>query len=74
MIQFKNVHYSPGQEHEKGNNTVDTNEGSLNTLPQNPENKKAGKKQPSFLEKIKKALQDWSNKDERDFKYDDTKV
>lgn len=63
--------YSPDSRNEGGNNTInnnDTKNESSETFNVKEEDKKK-----SFAEKIHDALQDWSNDDQRDQKFDDTR-
>lgn len=71
MTQLHNYFiYSPGGENETGNDAQD----------KAPDNKEGGAQAPkkdedtSIIKKIKDALQDWSNKDEADLDFDDTRV
>jgi len=74
MLHLKNVNYWPGGEHENSNTSPRMNEDQKDSASAIPEIKEAGVEHKSVIEKIKDALQDWSNKDERDLEDDDTKV
>lgn len=70
MISIKNQFvYSPDGDNTSADIPVDNNEKAPVV-----EDKKQPKKSKSLLQKIKEALQDWSNSDQRDLEYDDTKV
>ena len=73
MTYLQNFKFYPGGEHESDNSTSQKPD-KVPESSKNPKDKKAGKGRKSFVEKIKEALQDWSNKDERDLEYDDTRV
>lgn len=74
MIHLRKFIYSPGGENESSNNTSNSNEDQKGSSPQTPENKEEGKEHKTVIQKLKEALKDWSNKDERDQEFDDTKV
>lgn len=69
MIQLNNYFiYSPGGENETGNASSDkvpNKEGA--EVPKQEED-------TSIIKKIKDALQEWSNKDQEDLEFDDTRV
>lgn len=73
MIPFNNFIYSPGGENENGtaNSSDSQNQKDSSSLPEKDE---SGNDHKSIVDKIKDALQDWSNKDESDQEDDDTKV
>lgn len=73
MILLKNFIYSPGGENESGATPSNSNEDQKDSSAQTPESKKEDKEKP-VVQKIKDALQDWSNKDELDQEFDDTRV
>ena len=62
--------YSPGGENE-GGSIPDQNEKTTEPVPVNNDEEKH---QKPLGEKIKEALQDWSNKDQADQDFDDTRV
>jgi hypothetical protein len=71
MITVKNNFlYSPGRENE-GAAVPDQNEKPTETTPADTGEEKHHK---PIVEKIKEALQDWSNKDQADQDFDDTRV
>jgi len=70
MTYLQNFIYHPGGENESGG--AGKNETSDQDTPTPPEAEKHEAK--PILEKIKEALQDWSNKDEADLQFDDTRV
>jgi hypothetical protein len=71
MIAVKNNFlYSPGGENE-GAAVPEENEKTNEPLPGKPEEETHHK---PLGEKIKEALQDWSNKDKADQDFDDTRV
>lgn len=71
MKNFIKIIYSPGGENESGNNASDNKEDQQEDAQKTPVNKEEHK---TVVQKIKDALRDWSNKDEADQEYDDTKV
>lgn len=69
MISIKNQFvYSPDGDNTSADIPVNKDEKAV------VDEKKQLKKSKSLLQKIKEALQDWSNSDQRDLEYDDTKV
>lgn len=66
--------YHPGGENESGHTAADDNEDKKDSSVPASENKEAGKEHKTVIEKIKDALHDWSNKDEQDQEFDDTRV
>jgi hypothetical protein len=70
MTYLENFMHHPGGENERGGG------GKSETSNQNTPTPSADEKKESkpILEKIKEALQDWSNKDEADLQFDDTRV
>ena len=73
MTYSLNFMLYPGGEHES-DNIASKNPDKEAESSKNRDDKKTKKGRKSFVEKIKEALQDWSNKDERDLEYDDTRV
>ena len=75
MKNFIKIIYSPGGENESGNtasdNKKDQQEDQQEGAQKTPVNKEEHK---TVVQKIKDALRDWSNKDEADQEFDDTKV
>ncbi len=71
MKNFIKIIYSPGGENESGNNASEKKEDQQEDVQKTPVNKEEHK---TVVQKIKDALRDWSNKDEADQEYDDTKV
>jgi len=74
MKLFNTFNYNPGGEQENGAAASPNDENQKDSLPPIPEKEEAGKEPMPIIEKIKEALQDWSNKDESDLEDDDTKV
>ena len=74
MTYTQNFMYYPGGEHESDNTASQNPADKEADSSKNPEDKKTEKGHKSVVEKIKDALQDWSNKDESDLEYDDTRV
>lgn len=66
--------YNPGGENESGHTAADNNEDKKDSSAPASDNKQAGKEHKTVMEKIKEALHDWSNKDEQDQEFDDTRV
>lgn len=62
--------FSPGNETE----SADKFPNEKNRAEYNPQVEENTKSTKSFFQKLKEALRDWSNKDERDRQYDDTHV
>jgi len=73
MIYLKTFLYTPGGENESGTSQSDNNEDKKENSPLSSEINKDNEEKP-VSEKIKEALQDWSNKDEADQEFDDTRV
>jgi len=71
-MNLKKFVYSPGGENESGTSNVDDSSEAKKIEPETKE-EATGEEKP-ILEKIKEALQDWSNKDEADQEFDDTRV
>ena len=72
MLQSKNFFmYSPDGQNEggniPGNNSDEKNENTKSSV-----SKEEDKEKP-FIEKVRDALQDWSNDDQRDQEFDDTR-
>jgi hypothetical protein len=74
MTNLNYFMFGPGGEHESGKTSSQKPEDNMVDPAKNPEGKEDKEVHKSIKEKIKEALQDWSNKDERDQEYDDTKV
>lgn len=71
MELLKNMFiYSPGGENE--NNGSDTKSNESNSADSTQDKDK--KKEKGFLDKVKEALQDWSNTDQEQTDFDDTRV
>ena len=66
--------YNPGGENESGHTGAENNEDKKDSSSPASDNKEAGKEHKTVMEKIKEALHDWSNKDEQDQEFDDTRV
>ena len=73
MIQFNKFIYSPGGE-DGGNTAPDANEEKKDDSPIIPIKEEGGKHDKTIVEKIREALEDWSEKDEADQEFDDTRV
>jgi hypothetical protein len=74
MIQLQKFIYHPGGTDESGNAAPDNSGNQQPTDASHPEKKEDGKEQKTVIQKIKEALQDWSDKDEQDQEFDDTRV
>ncbi len=74
MIHFNTLIYSPGGEHENGTTATPNDDNQKDSSPPIPEKEEPGEEPKPIIEKIREALQDWSNKDESDLEDDDTKV
>lgn len=74
MTHLKQFIYSPGGENESGNKPSNDTEDQKDNIEKPSETKEEGKEHKTVMEKIKEALHDWSNKDERDQEFDDTRV
>ncbi|UEG50036.1 hypothetical protein LK994_00925 [Ferruginibacter lapsinanis] len=73
MIHVKNHFiYNPWGENESSNKSSGVKDEIKDKTEQNPPNKKEEHK--SIFKKIKEALQEWSNGDQRDLDFDDTRV
>lgn len=66
--------YKPEGENEGGNTLPDKEEVKKDSTDTIPESDAVHKDHKTVLEKIKDALQDWSDKDEQDQQFDDTRV
>ncbi|MEO7767854.1 MAG: hypothetical protein ABIS01_10520 [Ferruginibacter sp.] len=67
--------YHPGGENESGSAPLDSESSQKENAGETPENIDEEIKDPkTIVEKIREALQDWSNKDEQDTEFDDTRV
>ena len=73
MIHLIKLIYNPGGENESGSTPPPTGDQKENSV-ENTESKESDKDHKTFIEKIREALHDWSNKDEQDQKFDDTRV
>jgi hypothetical protein len=73
MIQFNKFIYNPGGEDGGG---VAPNKGEQKKEEGSiiPKKGDEGEEDKTVVEKIKEALQDWSEKDEKDQEFDDTQV
>ena len=72
MVQSKNFFkYSPDHQNEGGNVSGNSND-KKNENSKSSNAKEENKKKP-FFEKVHDALQDWSNDDQRDQEFDDTR-
>ena len=70
MLPQKNLFiYSPGDENEGG----DIMENSDDDSKTGDQLSSESKQKPSIFKKIKDALQDWSNSDQAEQKFDDTR-
>ncbi|MES2431014.1 MAG: hypothetical protein V4556_08755 [Bacteroidota bacterium] len=71
MIYLRKFYISsPGGENGSSNTSGNSN---ANDQTDKDSNDKKKEDKP-FLQKVKEALQDWSNKDEMDTEFDDTRV
>jgi len=69
MIQQKNYfQFSPGGENEGGKSSSINEKESTEKSSENKE------EHPTLIKKIKKALQEWAEKDQQDLDFDDTRV
>lgn len=70
MMQQKNYfQFSPGGENEGGKNS------SMNDKKESTDKSSENKEEhPTLIKKIKKALQEWAEKDQQDLDFDDTRV
>ena len=74
MTNLYNFLYSPGGKNGNGNTDFRGNESQTDNSTETSEIKEENKGEKPIIEKIREALQDWSNKDEADQEYDDTRV
>ena len=74
MIPFNTFNYSPGGEHENGTAATPNDDNQKDSSSPIPEKEEPGEEPKPMIETIREALQDWSNKDQRDLDDDDTKV
>ncbi|CAN5374593.1 hypothetical protein BH11BAC5_BH11BAC5_15060 [soil metagenome] len=74
MIQLQKFMYNPGGTDESGAAVPDSNDSQKEADALHAEKKEDGKDHKTVIEKIKDALQDWSDKDEQDQEFDDTRV
>ena len=73
MIHVPKLIYNPGGE-SGGGGTAPSDENEKENIVENPESNAGDKEHKTFMEKVREALHDWSNKDEQDQKFDDTRV
>jgi len=73
MIHLQKFLYTPGGENESGTDASDNNKDKTANSPLSSEINENNEEKP-VIEKIREALQDWSNKDEADQEFDDTRV
>lgn len=73
MIHVPTLIYNPGGENDRGSTTPPDENGKDNSVP-NTENIEGDKDPKTFMDKVREALHDWSNKDDQDQKFDDTRV
>ena len=66
--------YFPGGENENGGAIPDDKTEQEKEAIENPVVKEETEEEKPLGEKIKEALQDWSNKDQADQDFDDTRV
>ena len=75
MVLVKNYfRFSPDNESGAGGAATTNNISEVKPAAQNQGNITEKKKNKSFFGRIKEALQDWSNKDQKDQDFDDTQV
>jgi hypothetical protein len=74
MIQLQKFIYHPGGTDENSSAAPGSTEDQKAADVQHPEKKEEGKEHKTVIQKIKDALQDWSDKDEQDQEFDDTRV
>ena len=76
MIHLIKLIYNPGGENESGSSASRNEDLKENSIEKNEniESNIGNKDTKTFMEKVKEALHDWSNKDEQDQKFDDTRV
>jgi|GEM_PF-1557125 len=74
MVPFNHFNYVPGGEHDNGTAATPNDDNQKDSSPLIPEKGEPVKTSKPMIEKIREALQDWSNKDESDQEDDDTKV
>ena len=74
MIRLQKFIYSPGGTDESDTAAPDSNDNQKETDALHPEKKEEGREHKTVIQKIKDALQDWSDKDEQDQEFDDTRV
>ena len=75
MLYFNTFIYNPGDQNEvAGGSASDAKENLKDSSAPDAENIPEKKEHKTVMEKIKEALQDWSDKDERDQEFDDTRV
>ena len=74
MIHLIKLIYNPGGENESGSMAPRNEEDQKVKSEENTEIIEGDKDPKTFMEKVKEALHDWSNKDDQDQKFDDTRV
>lgn len=65
--------YSPGGENEGGSFTLENNDDKVLGNEQSDDLKDKNIPKKTVLDKVKDALQDWSNDDQQDQAFDDTR-
>ncbi|MEO6228989.1 MAG: hypothetical protein ABJB11_09765 [Ferruginibacter sp.] len=70
MTYLNKLLYAPGGAQEGGANTPKNEDDQQDKLKENPDHED----HKTLGEKVKEALQDWSNKDQQDLDFDDTRV
>ncbi len=73
MNNFITIRFNPGGENESGNGK-ETIQQEQKELTKDDHHNDENKEHKTVMEKIKEALHDWSNKDEQDQAFDDTRV
>ena len=73
MIQFIKFIYSPGGE-DGSSIAPDANEEKKDDSPIIPTKEEGEKQDKTIVQKIREALEDWSEKDEEDQEFDDSRV
>lgn len=72
-MNFHTFNENPPGEHANTNSSSNNSEAEMDRPP-GTTGSNEGKQEKPILERIRAALQDWSNKDEADQEYDDTRV
>lgn len=73
MNIFNKLMYNPGGEDETGSGSLEAKDAQTEITP-DANGKVEIKETKTVMEKIREALHDWSNKDEQDQAFDDTRV